>query len=90
MEALGTVAAPAAAVLTTISIFGIAHVEPIENRGPWFFLHVGSLLASYATFSLAAGSAGLYFVQARRLKSKQLSGAFQLPSLERSTKLPSD
>ena len=81
VEALGSVAAPAAAVLTTISVFGISHSEPILERGPWFFLHVGSLLSSYAAFSLAAASACIYFVQARRLKSKQLSGAFQLPSL---------
>lgn len=82
VEALGTVAAPAAAVLTTFSVFSLTQTEPVGPRGAWFTIHVGCLLASYAAFSLAAGSALLYFVQARRLKSKKLAGAFQLPSLD--------
>ena len=82
VEALGSVAAPAAAVLTTFSAFALHQVEPVPPRGAWFILHAGFLTLSYAAFSLAAGSAGLYFVQARRLKSKKLSSAFQLPSLD--------
>ena len=82
VEALGSVAAPVAAVLTTFTALTVSNPQPVAPRGGWFLLHVGSLSCSYAAFSLAAGSALLYFIQARRLKSKRLAGAFQLPSLD--------
>lgn len=82
IEALGSIAAPATAVLTTFATFTLGNVAQHTYRGAWFPLHVSSLVASYAAFCLAAFCSLLYFIQARRLKQKKLSTAFLLPSLE--------
>ena len=82
MESLGSVAAPTAAVLTAVCALTLGPDAPLPPRGPWFFLHVGSLTSSYACFSLAAGSAVLYFLQARRLKHKKINNSFRLPALD--------
>jgi ABC-type transport system involved in cytochrome c biogenesis permease subunit len=82
VEALGSVAAPAAAALTTFAAFTLGHENHAPLRGHWFLVHVGSLVASYGAFFLASCCAALYFVQSRRLKQKKLSTAFLLPSLD--------
>lgn len=82
VEALGSIAAPAAAMLTTFAAFTLGHENPVPKGGLWFSIHVGSLVASYAAFALASCCAGLYFVQSRRLKQKKLTTAFLLPSLD--------
>lgn len=82
LEALGSIAAPTAAILTGLSALALNANSPLPPRGPWFFLHVGSLIGSYAVFSLAAASALLYFVQARRLKLKRLREGVRLPALD--------
>lgn len=82
VEALGSVAAPAAAVLTTFAAFTLGHENGAPRSEFWFWIHVGSLVASYAAFALASCCAGLYFVQSRRLKQKKLATAFLLPSLD--------
>jgi len=81
VDALGGIAAPAAAVLTTFATFTLGHEGPRSYQGAWFGLHVSSLVASYAAFCLAAFCSLLYFIQARRLKEKKLHTAFLLPSL---------
>jgi len=81
VDALGGIAAPAAAVLTTFATFTLGHEVPRSYQGAWFGLHVGSLVGSYAAFCLAAFCSLLYFIQARRLKEKKLQTAFLLPSL---------
>ena len=81
VDALGGIAAPAAAVLTTFATFTLGHETPHNYRGIWFGLHVSSLVASYAAFCLAAFCSLLYFIQSRRLKEKKLHTAFLLPSL---------
>jgi ABC-type transport system involved in cytochrome c biogenesis permease subunit len=83
VEALGTVAAPAAAVMTTFATFTLGHEHAVPYRSAWFFVHVGSLIASYGAFCLAAFCAALYFVQSRRLKRKShITSAFLLPPLD--------
>lgn len=82
VEALGSVAAPAAAVLTTYAAIALGRSENTPTQGAWGVLHVGSFVASYAAFFLAVFCAALYFVQSRRLKAKKLSSAFSLPSLD--------
>jgi HemX protein len=82
VQALGGIAAPAAAVLTTFSSFALGHEGHRSYDSAWFPLHVGSLVASYAAFCLAAFCSLLYFIQSRRLKQKKLNTAFLLPSLD--------
>lgn len=82
VEALGSIAAPATAVLTTFATFTLSPAAQHTYRGAWFPLHVSSLVASYAAFCLATCCSFLYVVQARRLKQKKLSSAFLLPSLD--------
>ncbi|MBT9582707.1 cytochrome c biogenesis protein CcsA [bacterium] len=82
VQALGGIAAPAAAVLTTFSTFALGHEGYHPYKSAWFPLHVGSLVASYAAFCLAAFCSLLYFIQSKRLKQKKLNTAFLLPSLD--------
>jgi HemX protein len=82
VEALGAIAAPASAVLTTFSAFTLGPANAHLARGNWFPIHVSSLVASYAAFSLATFCSVLYFAQSRRLKQKRLRTAFLLPSLD--------
>lgn len=81
VDALGGIAAPAAAVLTTFATFTLGGETEPNYRGIWFGLHVSSLVGSYAAFGLAAFCSLLYFIQSRRLKEKKLNSAFLLPSL---------
>lgn len=82
VQALGGIAAPAAAVLSTFSAFALGHEGQHSYNTAWFPLHVSSLVASYAAFFLAAFCSLLYFIQSRRLKQKKLQTAFLLPSLD--------
>ena len=82
VDALGTIAAPAAAVMTAFSSIALSASGPEPARGPWFFIHVGSLISSYAAFCFAAFCAVMYFVQSKRLKTKKLKMALGLPSLD--------
>ncbi len=82
VEALGYIAAPAAAVLTTFATFSLDQHRLHPHDSAWFPLHVSSLVASYAAFCLATFCALLYFLQSRKLKQKKLSSAFLLPSLD--------
>ncbi len=83
VEVVGTVAAPAACVMTAFATVAMAGDTSAPQRSAWLLVHVGSLVASYAAFTLAAACAGLYFWQARHLKRKRLSGTFRmLPSLD--------
>lgn len=83
VEVVGTVAAPAACVMTAFAAVAMAADTTAPQRSAWLLVHVGSLIASYAAFTLAAACAGLYFWQARHLKRKKLSGTFRmLPSLD--------
>ncbi|MEW6277838.1 MAG: cytochrome c biogenesis protein CcsA [Candidatus Eremiobacterota bacterium] len=84
MDVLGTVAAPAAFAMTAFSILAMGTDTSGEARhGIWFYLHVGSLLLGYAAFFLAGFCALLYFIEARLLKQKRLTGIFTLlPSLD--------
>ena len=83
VQALGGIAAPAAAVLTTFSTFSLGHEGPQgADTSIWLTIHVSSLVASYAAFCLAAFCSLLYVIQSRRLKQKKLNSAFLLPSLD--------
>jgi len=82
VQALGGIAAPAAAVLTTFAAFTLGHEGRHASNSAWFPVHVSSLVASYAAFCLAAFCSILYFYQSRRLKQKKLQTAFLLPSLD--------
>lgn len=82
VEALGAIAAPAVAVLTTFATFTLGQEENHPNYTAWFPIHVSALVASYAAFCLATFCSLLYFLQARQLKQKKLRKALLLPSLD--------
>jgi ABC-type uncharacterized transport system permease subunit len=69
---LGLVVMPLAAALFVVArVGGGTHVGAASAYGTLFlFLHVGFVLAAFAGFTLAAGLAGLYLWQERRLKSR--------------------
>jgi ABC-type uncharacterized transport system permease subunit len=82
VEALGTVAAPAACVCTAFSAFTLPNAQESGTRGWWQWVHVVSVLGSSAAFCLASFCALLYFLQSSYLKRKRLRGALLLPSLD--------
>ena len=83
VEALGTIAAPAAAVMTAFSAVTLGGESAGPPRDAWVMIHVGSLVASYAAFGLAATAAALYSYEARQLKKKRLGASVRvLPSLD--------
>lgn len=85
VEVVGTVAAPAAFALTAFSSVALwgGGQQSGAAGGPWLQVHVASLLLGYATFIMAAFCAVLYFVQARLLKQKKVTGLFTaLPPLD--------
>ena len=83
VEVVGTVAAPAAFVMTIFSAGALWGERPAPVNDFWIQLHVVSIILGYASFFLAASCAFLYFLQARLLKRKKLGGLFSvLPPLD--------
>lgn len=83
VEVVGTVAAPAACVMTLFSAGALWGERPAPVTSFWIKLHVMSIILGYASFILAAACALLYFLQARNLKAKKLGGLFSvLPPLD--------
>ena len=82
---LGLVVMPLAAALFTVAwLSGGAGDEGRSELGDIFLaFHVGLILAAFAGFTLAAGLAGLYLWQERRLKQRDASLLrLRLPPLE--------
>lgn len=84
VEVMGTVAAPAAFGVTATSLAALTLADtPGPAQSTWTVVHVASVVLGYGAFTLAAGCAGLYLVQARLLKQKNLTGMFRrLPPLQ--------
>lgn len=83
VEVVGTVAAPAAFAMTAFSAFALWGEQAQAPHNSWITVHVLSIIAGYAAFSLAAFCALLYFIQSRLLKQKKLGGVLGvLPPLE--------
>jgi ABC-type transport system involved in cytochrome c biogenesis permease subunit len=61
---------------------GMETANPVLNSG-WFFVHVASLLAAYASFALAGALGLTYVLQFKEIKKKQLGYFYtRLPSLQ--------
>jgi ABC-type transport system involved in cytochrome c biogenesis permease subunit len=82
-RAMGVFILPIAAGLQTIPAFvpGVENADPVLDS-PWFWVHLLSLMFSYATFALA-GMLGLtYMLQFKEIKKKHLGYFYaRLPSL---------
>jgi ABC-type transport system involved in cytochrome c biogenesis permease subunit len=82
-RAMGVFILPIAVGLQTIPAFspGIENADPVLDS-PWFWVHLLSLMFSYATFALA-GMLGLtYMLQFKEIKKKHLGYFYaRLPSL---------
>jgi ABC-type transport system involved in cytochrome c biogenesis permease subunit len=82
-RAMGVFILPIAAGLQTIPAFvpGIENADPVLDS-PWFWVHLLSLMFSYATFAMA-GMLGLtYMLQFKEIKKKHLGYFYaRLPSL---------
>lgn len=58
-------------------------VDRVLDRGPWFWVHFGFILAGLAGFVTAVSSAIMYLCQSAQLKSKHPGAIFlKLPSLD--------
>jgi ABC-type uncharacterized transport system permease subunit len=80
--ALGLVLGPVG-LLLAISTFFLGRTTPAGALSPSFIaLHVFANLLGSALFMLAAGSAGLYLVQERRLKRKTARATQGMPALD--------
>ena len=81
---LGAFLAPLSALMLLMG-FRFARVSSQATPGLaelWLALHVALAMFSYACFTVAAGTAAAYLVQARQLKRKQMSRwLYQLPPL---------
>ena len=74
--AFGIFALPLAVLLLITPAFGpqrVAFVSPVIRSG-WLFIHIGALMAAYAALIFSLVSSLLYFMQERRLKSKDGAG----------------
>jgi ABC-type transport system involved in cytochrome c biogenesis permease subunit len=82
-RAMGVFIVPIAAGLQTIPAFlpGVENADPVLDS-PWFWVHLLSMMFSYATFALA-GMLGLtYMLQFKEIKKKHLGYLYaRLPSL---------
>ena len=60
---------------------GVERADPVLDS-PWFWIHIASLLFSYASFALAAMLGLTYMLQFKEIKKKQLGYFYtRLPSL---------
>jgi ABC-type uncharacterized transport system permease subunit len=77
---LGLVVMPLAALLLVVSYVagGLADERGADASTAFLVVHVGLVLAAFAGFTLAAGLAGLYLWQERRLKRRE-PGILRLP-----------
>ena len=82
-RAMGVFIVPIAAGLQTIPAFlpGVENADPVLDS-PWFWVHLLSMMFSYATFAVA-GMLGLtYMLQFKEIKKKHLGYFYaRLPSL---------
>jgi ABC-type transport system involved in cytochrome c biogenesis permease subunit len=70
--------------LQTIPVFypGVENTDPVLNS-KWFWIHLSSLLFSYASFALAMVLGVTYMLQFKEIKKKQLGYFYtRLPSLQ--------
>lgn len=82
VEALGVVATPVAFTLTAFCLVALRTESGAPVQSSWTVLHVASVVLGYGAFTFAAICAGLYVVQSRMLKQKNLTGLFRrLPPL---------
>ena len=82
-RAMGVFILPIAIGLQTISALtpGSDKVDPVLES-PWFWIHVASLLCSYASFALASVLGLTYILQFKEIKKKHLGYLYnRLPSL---------
>lgn len=87
MQALGTLAAPTACLLTLSTLFSFpwrgAPATPAQGQSWLLAIHVTAVVVGYAAFLLASIVALLYFVQTVLLKKKAFKRFLrQMPSLD--------
>ncbi len=81
---MGVFVLPIIIGLQTIPVLypGVENMDPVLDS-PWFWVHVSSLLFSYATFGLAAVLGVTYMLQFKEIKKKHLGYFYtRLPSLQ--------
>lgn len=83
-RAMGVFIVPLLAILQVMPASDVTPPEPLALlRGPWFALHVSSLLFAYASFALACVIGITYVLLFNEIKAKQLGFFYaRLPSLQ--------
>jgi ABC-type transport system involved in cytochrome c biogenesis permease subunit len=83
-RAIGVFIVPLLAILQVMPTADVTPPEPsVVLRGPWFALHVSSLLFAYASFALACVIGVTYMLLFNEIKAKQLGFFYaRLPSLQ--------
>jgi ABC-type transport system involved in cytochrome c biogenesis permease subunit len=83
-RAMGVFILPVIIGLQAIPVFspGVGNENPVLDS-PWFWIHVASLLFSYASFGLAMVLGVTYMLQFKEIKKKHLGYLYtRLPSLQ--------
>jgi ABC-type transport system involved in cytochrome c biogenesis permease subunit len=83
-RSMGVFILPIIIGLATIPVFypGMENEDPVLDS-PWFWIHVSSLLFSYASFGLAMVLGVTYMLQFKEIKKKHLGYFYtRLPSLQ--------
>lgn len=83
-RAMGGVILPMMVLLQLVPVLSpIREPRIAALESPWFWVHVSSLLFSYASFALAGVIGVTYILQFKEIKKKQLGYLYQrLPSLQ--------
>ena len=83
-RAMGVFILPIVIGLQAVPVFfpGVANENPVLDS-PWFWIHLASLLFSYASFGLAMVLGVTYMLQFKEIKKKHLGYLYtRLPSLQ--------
>jgi ABC-type transport system involved in cytochrome c biogenesis permease subunit len=82
---LGEFTAPLVLAICLVALLALSDTPPAQplSRSPWVHFHAAIAILAYGAFALAFVTGGMYLVQERQLKTRQLSSSFLLlPSIE--------
>ena len=82
MEAAGTILLSIVGLLVIASLFDPVRATTPGTLGLFITIHLGLIFVGLGSFALSFALSVLYLVQRGRLKSKQLAGVRDLPSLD--------
>ena len=82
MQAAGMILSSLAAVLVAASMVDVPGNSSDIQSSAFFVLHFGLIFLGLGGFALSFAISALFLIQRRRLKTKQLQGIQELPSME--------